>query len=232
MVRFFRKMISKRPRLKKGGVKKALFTLAAAAGIPLLCIGAAEAWTYALADGLCHKQAQACPADSVGLVLGCSKYLSNGYRNYYYLGRMKAAAELWKSGRARCIIVSGDNSRSDYNEPGDMKESLIRLGVPADKIVCDYAGLCTYDSVMRANRIFGAEKLTIVSQPGHVRRAVAIARHLGIEAEGLDAPMPPISRASSVRAIVRERGARLAMVYDFITQRTPTHMGPAERLPE
>lgn len=207
---------------------RALLLLACAS---LLCLGISEGWTYTLSRGLCHKEAQDCPQGSVGLVLGCSKYLKRGHRNYYYTGRMEAAAALWKSGRVSCLIVSGDNRHRSYNEPRDMKNSLMELGVPADKIVCDYAGLCTYDSVMRANRIFGARRLTIVSQPSHVRRAVAIARHLGMEADGLEAPLPPISRTSWLRAFVRERGARIAMLYDFITHRTPTHMGSPEPLP-
>lgn len=197
----------------------------------LLCLALSEGWTYFLSRGRCHEQVQACPQGSVGLVLGCSKYLRRGFRNSYYTGRMEAAAALWKSGRVSCIIVSGDNRHKSYNEPRDMKDSLVELGVPADKIACDYAGLCTYDSVMRANRIFGAKKLTIVSQPAHVQRAVAIARHLGIQAEGLHAPLPPITRRSRLRAFIRERGARVAMLYDFITHRTPTHMGKQESLP-
>lgn len=216
--------------LKKGlrCILLAFFGVACAA---FLCLGISEGWTYFLSRGLCHGQVQACPQDSVALVLGCSKYLRKGVRNHYYTGRMEAAADLWKSGRVSCIIVSGDNRHKSYNEPRDMKDSLVALGVPPDKIACDYAGLCTYDSVMRANRIFGAKKLTIVSQPAHVQRAVAIARHLGIHAEGLYAPLPPIARRSRLRAFIRERGARVAMLYDFITHRTPTYMGKPEPLP-
>lgn len=196
-----------------------------------VCVGVAETWTYVLSSGRCHDRVDDCPEESVGLVLGCSKYLARGYRNYYFLGRMEAAANLWKSGRVRCLIVSGDNSSRYYNEPRDMKESLVALGVPEERIVCDYAGVCTYDSVMRAHRIFGAKRLTIVSQPDHVARAVAIAAHLGIEAEGYHAPLLPLSFSRKTRAFLRERGARVAMVYDFITHRTPSYMGERETLP-
>ncbi len=197
----------------------------------LLSIGVAELWICALAGGQCHERAEDCTADSVGLVLGCSKYIRRGHRNYFFLKRMEAAAELWKSGRVRCIIVSGDNRAMSYNEPRDMRKSLIELGVPADRIVCDFAGICTYDSVVRANRIFGAERLIIVSQESHAERAVAIARHLDIEAEGLNAPRFAITRSAQIRAWLRERAARVAMVYDFLTSRTPHHMGAKETLP-
>lgn len=197
----------------------------------LLPIGVAELWTWALASGRCHDKPTDCRPESVGLVLGCSKYLRKGYRNYYFLKRMEAAANLWKSGRVRCIIVSGDNRARNYNEPRDMRLSLMALGVPADRIVCDFAGICTYDSVVRARHIFGAEQLIIVSQESHAERAVAIARHLDIEAEGLNAPQFATTRRARLRAYLRERAARVAMVYDFLTNRTPRHMGKKETLP-
>lgn len=197
----------------------------------LLCAGIAEGWTWALSHGRCHDNPEACSENSVGLVLGCAQYIRRGHRNYFYLKRMEAAANLWKSGKVRCLIVSGDNRAMNYNEPRDMRRSLIQLGVPAERIVCDFAGICTYDSVARASRIFGANKLIIVSQESHAERAVAIARHLNIEAEGLNAPRFAITRSALIRSYLRERAARIAMVYDFITNRTPHHLGAPEPLP-
>ncbi|MBR5886648.1 MAG: YdcF family protein [Akkermansia sp.] len=197
----------------------------------LLCIGIAESCTWLFSHGRCHDSASECRSNSVGLVLGCSKYISRGHRNLFYSKRMEAAAALWKSGKVSCLIVSGDNRAENYNEPRDMKNSLIALGVPADRIVCDYAGICTYDSVKRANRIFGAQQLIIVSQESHVERAVAIARYLNIEAEGLNAPRFGITRKALIRAYLRERAARVAMLYDMITDRTPAYMGEPESLP-
>ena len=145
---------------------------------------------------------------------------------------MQAAAELWKSGKVRCIIVSGDNRAEDYNEPADMEEDLVKLGVPRDKIVRDHAGLCTYDSVYRAKHVFGADKLIIVSQEDHVNRAVTIANHLEIEAEGLNAPLIPITKSAKLRAWARERAARVSMVYDLLSGRLPDHMGDTIILPQ
>lgn len=201
-------------------------------GCGFLCLGVAEGWTWALADGHCHDKPEDCAENAVGLVLGCSKYIRRGHRNYFYLKRMEAAATLWKSGRVRCLIVSGDNRALNYNEPRDMKCSLIELGVPAERIVCDFAGICTYDSVVRARQIFGADRLIIVSQESHAERAVAIARHLGIEAEGLNAPQFAITRSARMRAYLRERAARVSMVYDFLSNRTPRHLGERESLPK
>lgn len=199
------------------------------------CVLVAESWTYFSTADACHDTPQECTSSqAVGLVLGCSKFLDlkRTRRNYYFKGRMEAAAELWKSGKVRCIIVSGDNRSDDYNEPADMEADLVKLGVPRDKIVRDHAGLCTYDSVYRAKYIFGADKLIIVSQKEHVSRAVTIANHLNIEAEGLNAPLIPITNSAKLRAWVRERAARVSMVYDLLSDRVPEHMGAPISLPK
>ena len=116
------------------------------------------------------------PNQKVGLLLGTSKTLPNGYKNYYFYYRIDAAEKLYKSGKIEYIIVSGDNSRKDYNEPEDMKNELINRGVPADKIYEDFAGFRTLDSVVRAKEIFGQNSYIIISQKFHNERAVYLAQ--------------------------------------------------------
>lgn len=197
----------------------------------VLPVAVSELYTKILAAGHCHDHVQDCPQGSVGLVLGCSKRLATGRPNYYFTGRMQAAGQLWKSGRVSCLIVSGDNSSRYYNEPKDMRRALERLGVPSDRIVCDYAGLRTYDSVVRARDVFGADNITVVSQADHAERAVAIARHLGMRAEALNAPLEPITLKARMCQSLRERAARLVMMLDFIVDRKPAHAGVKEELP-
>ncbi len=221
------KLLPKRRWLRRLVLGTLFFLL----GVALL-VGVAELWTYGYAGGHCSPKAEDCPGQSVGLVLGCSKYVARGRVNYYFQGRMDAAEALWKSGRARCLIVSGDNRHRSYNEPRDMKNELIRRGVPAERIVCDFAGLRTYDSVVRAQRVFGADKLVIVSQPGHAARAVATARRLGVAARGLAAPLGPLNRRSLLKQGCRERAARVAMLFDLLLGHDPKHLGEPIALPE
>lgn len=200
----------------------------------LMCvgiIGSVELWTCLHAAEHCHDSVSNCGYNRVAVVLGCSKYFSSGKPNSYFRGRMEAAAALWKSGRIRGIIVSGDNSDRYYNEPKDMREALVKLGVPDEKIVSDFAGLRTYDSVVRTARIFNAGAVTFISQPDHVARAVAIARGLGMDAEGLNAPLPPVTRRTRFTQFLRERAARLAMAVDLIAHRDPAHLGRKQQLP-
>lgn len=200
-------------------------------GTLLLGCAVAEVWTRSLSRGRCHDKPMACAPHDVGLVLGCSRTLANGRTNMYFTGRIQAAADLWRSGRVRGFIVSGDNRTHHYNEPDDMRAALVAMGVPAERIVCDYAGLCTYDSVARAKLIFGAQSLIIISQASHTQRAVAIAQHLNIPATGLNAPLVPVNRPTFLKQWLRERAARVSMVYDFLTFRRPRHLGHPEPLP-
>ncbi len=221
-----------KPALRRWCRYALLLALAAVAGVALL-LSAAEGWTWLHAHGHRSRTAEDCPQGAVGLVLGCSKYLSRGKESPYFMGRMEAAAELWKSGRVRCLIVSGDNRHPSYNEPRNMKNELIARGVPAESIVCDAAGLRTYDSVVRAQRVFGAQSLAIVSQPGHAARGVAIARSLGLEAVGYEAPMPrQLDWRSTLRQFLRERAARVAMLFDLLLGHDPAQLGDPVSLPE
>lgn len=194
-------------------------------------VATVELWTVCNASDFCHNEVKNCSSNRVAVVLGCSKYFASGKPNAYFYGRMKAAAELWKSGKIRGIIVSGDNSDRYYNEPKDMREALLKLGVPGNKIVADFAGLRTYDSVVRTERIFDAGAVIFISQPDHVARAVATARSIGMDAEGLNAPLPAVTRRTRFAQFLRERAARLAMAIDLITHREPTHLGDKQSLP-
>src|SRR5688500_4052592 len=83
------------------------------------------------------------PENRVGLVLGTSKYLSDGSENPFFTYRLQAAAELFLLGKITHVIVSGDNRMENYNEPREMQRMLVQLGVPADKIHFDFAGFRT-----------------------------------------------------------------------------------------
>lgn len=164
------------------------------------------------------------PEAPVALVLGTAPTTRFGSTNTYFTSRIHAAKTLFDSGKIRHLIVSGDNRRVDYNEPEAMKTALIRLGIPAEKITCDYAGLRTLDSVVRAREIFGQEKFVVISQAFHCERAVFLARSHDCEAYGFVAPNnPPLY--NKVKLWLRERLARVAAVADVLFRRQPKHLG-------
>lgn len=90
------------------------------------------------------------PQQKVGVLLGTSKLLKNGNSNQYFTNRIEAAVQLFEQDKIQYIIVSGDNSSKEYNEPEDMKIALVERGIPENRIILDYAGFRTFDSVIRA----------------------------------------------------------------------------------
>ena len=166
------------------------------------------------------------PVQRAGLVFGCSHKL--GTRdNLYFKYRIQAAAELWHAGKVDFLIVSGDNREKYYNEPKTMQLALEEAGVPADKIVCDYAGLRTLDSVVRAHKIFGLNELTLVSQKFQNERAAYIAKANGISVFGYNAR--DVEGYAARKTEDREVLARVKMWLDVnITKKQPRHLGEKE----
>jgi len=163
------------------------------------------------------------PANKVGMVLGTIKTLSNGRTNLYFKYRIDATVELYRAGKIDYVLVSGDNSRNDYNEPTDFKNELIARGIPEDKIFLDYAGFRTLDSVVRAKEIFGQESLTIISQKFHNERAIFLAEKKGISAIGYNAR--DISGRYGWRTQVREYFARTKAALDILLGVEPKFLG-------
>ncbi len=118
------------------------------------------------------------------MVLGCS-VKPDGTPSDMLKDRMLKGVELYKAGVAPKLLLSGDHGTQGYDEVTCMKEFAISRGVPPEDIFLDHAGFCTYDSVVRAKKVFGVKKLIIVTQEYHLYRAVYIARSYGIECEGV-----------------------------------------------
>jgi len=163
------------------------------------------------------------PENKVGLLLGTSKLLKSGQLNPYFENRIIAAEELFKSGKIQNILISGDNSRKDYNEPQDMKDELIKRGIPEEKIYLDYAGFRTFDSVYRINAIFGQNSFTIISQKFHNQRAIYIANALGLNAVGYNAK--DVDTYSGSKTKLREKLARVKVFIDLLTNKKPKFLG-------
>lgn len=170
------------------------------------------------------------PHNHCALVLGTSKYLVGGRTNLYYLNRIQAATYLYFYRKVDYIIVSGDNRTKNYNEPIKMYNDLVEAGIPKERIILDYAGFRTLDSVIRGKEIFGQNQFTIVSQPFHSQRAVYIARKKGIAAIAYNAE--DVVNTFSLELFVREIGARVLMAVDLILERQPHFLGEKVVIPD
>jgi len=183
-----------------------------------------HAWVEKTAHDRCYDDVRQVPVMQVALVLGCSPKIA-GRSNLFYQYRMEAAAALFRAGKVKAFIVSGDNGTHQYDEPTAMKESLIAAGVPAKDIYCDYAGFRTLDSVVRAKAIFDQEKFIVISQQFHNERAIFLARQHDLEVVGFNAR--DVSRTFGLMTHLREYLARVNAVLDVtLLQTEPKFYGP------
>jgi len=120
------------------------------------------------------------------LVLGCG-VKPNGEPSDMLEDRLRTAVALYEQGIAPVILLSGDHEYDDYNEIEAMKRFCLEAGIPEQSIVCDRYGLSTYDSIVRAETLFGVKRAVIVTQKYHLYRALYIARKSGMETIGVDA---------------------------------------------
>ena len=163
------------------------------------------------------------PANKVGLLLGTNKYVQGKWENLYYKYRIDATVALFRAGKIKYVLISGDNSRKEYSEPEMMQADLIAQGIPADKIYLDYAGFRTLDSIVRCLEIFGEDHVTIISQPFHNQRALFIANRKGMHAVAYNAQDVP--KRYSLKVAAREKLARVKMLLDLAFGKQPKFLG-------
>jgi SanA protein len=196
----------------------------------LLIISYCDNQVQASSENKLFSDIQNVPHNHVGLLPGTGKYLAGGYLNPYYQYRIDAAAQLFKAGKINYLIISGDNSRQDYNEPEMMKADLVANGIDSCFIYLDYAGFRTFDSMIRLKKIFSQDSVTVISQEFHNQRALFIAQKEGIAAIGYNAR--DVSSKAGFKTMVREKFARVKVFVDYLCNTEPRFLGPKVKIPE
>ncbi|MCY7352225.1 MAG: YdcF family protein [Cytophagaceae bacterium] len=183
-------------------------------------------WVLKVTEPRNYYQLQQLPPTDVALVLGTSKSIVGGQENLFFRYRMEAAARLYREGKVKRLILSGNNDSVYYNEPYDMRDALLKLGIPREVMKLDFAGRRTYDSVVRCREIFRENRVTIVSQPFHNARALFVAESLGLDAVAFAAQDVP--NGYSLKTLLREYLARpKAMVDLYLISPTTEHRNQA-----
>ncbi|WP_089101557.1 SanA/YdcF family protein [Streptomyces hyaluromycini] len=170
----------RRPRLPRTRAGRRRLVQGVMAGCVLALLPAT--WLYVSTAGRLRTVADV-PRTDVAVVFGAG--LWDGEPSPYLANRLNAAAKLYKEGRIKVVLVTGDNSRKDYDEPDAMRTYLTGHGVPGKRIVSDYAGFDTWDSCVRAKKIFGVDRAVLISQGFHIRRAVALCEAAGVTSYGI-----------------------------------------------
>ncbi len=183
----------------------------------------ASTWVWAKAQGRIFSAQQVGEAP-VALVFGAG--LSAVEKPSPVLKeRLDAAMALYKSGKVKKLLMSGDNSERSHDETKAMRRYAIDRGLPSSDVVGDYAGFSTYESLYRAREIFGADRLILVTQRYHLPRALYLAQALGLEAVGVAADE---RRGEWLHVEPREILARVAALWDAWNQPTPRILGKSE----
>lgn len=204
----------------KIAVSSVLMLIIVCAGTSFICFSVVKN----NAENRLYSDVKQIPHNKVGLLLGTAPVTPWGVHNNYYDYRINAATELFKAGKIDYILVSGDNHSTDYDEPSCMRDSLMVRGIPKDKIILDYAGFRTLDSVVRAKEIFGQDSITIISQQFHNERALYLAKHYGIEAVAYNAKDVEYWK-KKLKIHGREYLARVKMFIDLYTGKKPKFLG-------
>ncbi|MFA6458751.1 MAG: ElyC/SanA/YdcF family protein [Patescibacteria group bacterium] len=182
----------------------------------------ANLWVGQVAKNKIFREAVEIKDRQIVLVLGAG-VKQNGELTDILRDRLDSAIELFVDKKVLRIIVSGDNSRTNYDETDAMRDYLLKQNIPPRAIFTDYAGFDTFDSIYRAREIFGATKLVIVSQEFHLPRAIFLAEKLGIEAVGFSANLRAYT--GQTRLNLREIFANVKAVGDILLGTKPHFLG-------
>ena len=166
-------------------------------------------------------------ADRVAIVFGAG-LRRDGSPTAVLRDRVETAAQLYFTGKVDKLLMSGDNSFVDYNEPEAMRQHALSLGVPDEAIVLDYAGRRTYDTCYRARDIFKVDSAILVTQDFHLPRALFTCNALGIKATGVGANNFYYLKRSRLYWNIREQFATVGAFWDVYFSKPMPVLGEPE----
>lgn len=167
------------------------------------------------------------PTAPIALVLGAQVY-PNGRPSRFLRARLDLAEQLVRRGIVDRLLLSGDASAPEYDEPAAMRAYLLAAGVPEDRLVLDPHGLDTYDSCVRARDVYGVQRVVVVTQDYHLPRAVGTARLIGLDAVGVGDRTVRVREHGDglnepwVRGWLRDQVACVKTIWDVGTRRQPS----------
>lgn len=192
--------------------------LAALILIPLAALALIEIQLFATARGQSYHDIAAVPTRQVAIVFG-AQVLPGGQLSVALTHRVDAAIALYRAGKVRRLLMTGDNREDNYDEPDAMRAYAIAHGVPTGAILTDPAGLRTYDSCYRARSVFGIapDEAIVVTQAYHLPRAIFTCDGLGVRVIGFVAA--PFGGPRGREAELREHPARWLAWWQVIVER-------------
>jgi vancomycin permeability regulator SanA len=210
----------------RGGVSRRLRRLQIAQVVALLLL-TPVLWVQAVGLARVRTDTSDVPPTDVAIVFGAG-LRPDGTPSTYLRRRLDAAHELYAQGTVKVILVSGDNSRESHDEPTAMRDWLVGLGVPSDRVVLDYAGFDTHDTCVRAHEVFGVTSAVVITQDYHLPRALFSCSEAGVDVVGLGVSSTSVEPLKAVLYRLREAPASARAAWDALTGRDPVYPGPHE----
>ncbi len=167
------------------------------------------------AKGRMYDDVKEIPHRKVGLLLGTNPLGRSGRPNQFYLRRLDATVALYNAGKIDRIVISGARRGDDYDEPTEMRNDLVKRGLPDSIFVLDGEGHRTISSIVRTKEVLAEDSVTIISQKFHNERALFLARHNGVDAIAFNAENTS-SRRWRLMMVLRESMARVKAVAEAI----------------
>jgi SanA protein len=200
-----------RKLLRRRGVRRIAWGVGGLALVTALLVGALNAYVVLSEHGNATDQVNRVPDAQVALVLGAAVE-PDGHMSQMLADRVQRAEQLWRAGKVQRILVSGDHHTWAYDEPDTMRKALQAAGVPGRDIFTDHAGFDTWDSMVRARKVFGVQSAIVVTQGFHMPRALYLAARAGLDAHGLTSDLHGYGRQGQLSSL-REVLARVKAVY-------------------
>lgn len=169
--------------------RRVILTLTALAIVGIAAIAVIGRHVRSFSDGRIQSSITEIPAEEpkrVAIVLG-ARVQPDGSLSHSLYDRVITAVELYRAGRVKKLLMTGDRQSDDYDEPAAMKRTAIDMGVAAEDIFIDNDGKRTYDSCYRAKEIFEIKSAIIVTQDYHQPRAIYLCSSFGIDSIGINA---------------------------------------------
>jgi SanA protein len=164
------------------------------------------------------------PQADAAIILGARVY-TDGTLSPMLTDRVETGVRLYKLGKVKKLLLSGDHGQVTYDEVNAMLQYALDRGVPDEDVFTDHAGFSTYDTMYRARDVFLVKTALVVTQGFHLARAVYTARSLGLEATGVPADIQPYVHER--RFAMRDWLARTkAFLQLNITKPEPRYLGP------
>ncbi len=167
------------------------------------------------------------PQTRVAIVFGAG-LLRDGSAGPVLSDRVETAVKLYQTGRVNKLLMSGDNSFVEYNEPEAMRQYALERGVPNEDIVLDYAGRRTYDTCYRAKHIFQVDTAILVTQAFHMPRALFLCNWFDVKSTGVESNNRYFLKRSRIYWNTRELFANFQAVWDVMVTKPLPVLGDVE----